>query len=483
MGSLSRFARRLGLEPMALLGLAVLVGGTLVWVLTFTNTIPGLFAPSTRTVKADFATAEDVVPNDPVRINGVQVGTVGGVTLDKGGRGATVSMNLNSTAGKIYDNASASILWRTLLGANDAISLDPGTPGAAPLGSSTIPQSQTSDQVELDEITQVLHDGARSGLQTMFEQLGPAFSDHLAPEATFSTLAQVAPTAATGIGALRGVETDTDLKNLVLQTSRAAQALDVGSQAGYTRQFVQSAAQTLAITGAEHQNIAAILNDAGTALPDVTATAPRIDHALDLLDPLVAKLNPVAPSVAPTLADLHPALDDLNTLLSDAPPLLHTLRPTVTSLASTARTGVPVIDSLAPALRQVDTEVLPALNRVDPESKHTTYEMIGPVFAGTDSLAGAFNSNSHVARLDVSANQNVVAGDLLPCNVDFTAGSGDLLTCETLTELLDAYFAPTVSSAAKQPLSSLPALQALQQKYPAIAAHLLRGGLTSVGAK
>ena len=223
MRALDRVARRIGLDPLALLGLVVLVGGTVVWVLTFTNTIPKLFSgASTTVVKADFATTEDVVPNDPVRIKGVQVGTVSGVTLDPAGRGATVAMDVNSSDGPIYNNASAAIYWRTALGANDAISIDPGTVGAGRLGSRPIPQSQTSDQVELDEITRTFHDGARTGLQTIFKQLGPAFSNHTAPAATFSTLAQVAPTAAAGIGALRGVETDTDLKNLVVQAARAA---------------------------------------------------------------------------------------------------------------------------------------------------------------------------------------------------------------------------------------------------------------------
>ena len=219
----------------------------------------------------------------------MQVGTVSGVTLDPAGRGATVAMDVNSSDGPIYNNASAAIQWRTALGANDAVSIDPGTVGAGRLGSRPIPQSQTSDQVELDEITRTFHDGARTGLQTTFKQLGPAFSNHTAPAATFSTLAQVAPTAATGIGALRGVETDTDLKNLVVQASRAAQALDVGQRAAYTQQFVQSAATTLAITGGERSNISAILADANAAFPDVTSTAPRIDHALSLLDPLVGQ--------------------------------------------------------------------------------------------------------------------------------------------------------------------------------------------------
>lgn len=469
---LQRVSRRIGIDPRAVLGLVVLVGGFLVWALTFTNTIPKLFQSSSKTVHADFASVEAIVPNDPVRINGVQVGTVGSVSVDPGARGSTLTLNLDSSAGNIYNDASASVRWRTALGANDSVTLDPGTPAAGSLGSRTIPQSQTSNQVELDQITQTLHDGARTGAQTMLKQLGPAFSNQLAPAATFSALAQVAPSVAAGVGAVRGVRPDADLRNLVVKAGRAAQALDVGQSASDTQQFVQSAAATLAITGANAANIRAILANANVAMPHIVKTAAGVDHALYLLDPLVAKLNPVAPSVAPTLAQLHPTVVDLNTLLNDATPLLHTLRPTVHSLADTATIGVPVIDQLSPALQQVDTQILPALDKVSPESKHTVYQMIGPTLAGTDGLAAGFDGNGNFARLVGSASENVVDSGLVPCRLNFAPGA-QLLTCQTVMQILGQFFTPPTSGSAKH--LNIPALTALKSQYPAIAAHILKG--------
>jgi ABC-type transporter Mla subunit MlaD len=439
MSRVQSIFRRLGLDPRAASGVIVLVAGTLLWALTFTNTIPKLFQGSTKTVKTDFASAEDIVPNDPVRINGVQVGTVGAVTPDPGSRGAMIDLELGSSAGPIYKNASASLRWRTALGANDAITLNPGTPDSGLLRSGTIPQSQTSDQIELDEITRTLHAGAVTGVQTMLGQLGPAFSNHLAPAATFSTLAQVAPSVATGVGALRGVATDTDLKNLVVQASQAAHALDVGQSASYTQQFVQSAATTLGITGANAANIRAILADAVDVLPRVTSTAANVDHTLYLADPLVAKLMPTAPSVAPTLAKLHPTVVNLDTLLHDATPLLHTLRPTVKSLAATAQNGVPVIDQLAPVLKQVDAQILPGLNTVSPETKRTVYEMIGASVAALAGEATTYDQNGHNSRLTGSVSTHVL--DVAPCKIDFTSPS-QIVTCETLLALLQQIFTP-----------------------------------------
>ena len=439
MTALERIARRVGVDPRAVLGLVVIVCGTFVWALTFTGAIPKLFQGSSTTVRADFASAQDIVTNDPVRIDGVTVGHVGGVKLDPGARGATVELQLDSTAPPIHNDASASIRWRTALGANEAVTLDPGTAATGLLGSRTIPQTRTSDQVELDEITRTLHASARQGVRTTLQQLGPAFANQLAPAAAFNTLARVAPTVAVGIGAVRGLHPDSDLENLVDQAGQAARALDVGSGAGGTRQFVQASATTLTAIGASASDVRATIADAAVALPDITHTTALVLHTADLLDPLIARLIPTAPSVAPTLADLHPALADTNTLLIDATPLLRSLRPTVRSLAATARAGAPVIDQLAPSLKRIAGEILPALDKVSPESKHTVYEMIGPTLASTASVAGGYTKDGYFARLLASASANAV--DFSPCRVNFQS-STQILTCESLLAALQQLVTP-----------------------------------------
>jgi ABC-type transporter Mla subunit MlaD len=465
---LSRISGRLGLDPRAGVGLVVLLAGVGIWALTFTGFIPKLMQSSTTTVKAEFASAQDIVSQDPVRIDGVQVGHVGRVTVNPGGRGVTVTLKLDKSAGHIYRDASAVVRWRTLLGANDAIALYRGTPREGLLGSRSIPQSQTSDQVELDQITSVLHGGAVTGMKTMLGQLAPAFSDHRAPAAAFGALAHAAPTITSGIGALRGVQTDADLRNLVAQAGRAARAVDIGQNAVYTQDVVQSAARTLAITGENAGNVRALLADANAAMPHVTKTAAAVDHTLDLLDPLVAKLTPIAPRLAPTLADLHPAVDGLNALLLDAPPLLNSLRPSVNSLAETARAGVPVIDQLAPALEQVDAHILPDLSKVSPESKHAVYQMIGPTLAGADSLAGGYDANGNFARLQGSGDSNSL--DVAPCRANFSAPN-QVLTCETLQQAFQQLLAPVKAGSRPQ----APYRNLLAKQYPKIAARLFGG--------
>jgi phospholipid/cholesterol/gamma-HCH transport system substrate-binding protein len=447
VSSFQRAGERIGLDPRALIGVAALAGGTLIWVLAFTGGISGLFSGSTHTIKANFQSIEAIVANDPVRVAGVQVGTVSGESEDPGGHGATLTMQLDSNAPAIYSNAGAAIIWRTALGANDAVALTPGTRSAGLLGSRTLPQSQDSNQVELDEITRVLTPPAQSGIRTFLQQLGPAFSSHPPLAEDLGTLAKVAPIATVGIGAVRGEIPDTDLRNLVRNTAQAATALDVGTGASETQQFVESAATTLSSLSGSQQDLRTTIADAGRVLPPLTVTANGINRMLGHLDPLVLKLTPIAPHVAPTLRVLHPAVVDADTLLHAARPLLSKLRPTVDSLADSARVGTPVLNNLNPSLVRLRDEILPGLAEQGPEEKgHPAYTMIGPTFVGLGGLSSFFDNNGFIANLSLGVDAQ--GEQLLPCTEDF-AGT-DVLVCDSLADSLT-----TLLGGGEQTLQSL----------------------------
>jgi ABC-type transporter Mla subunit MlaD len=442
MSGIDRAAERLGLERKPMLGLVVLVAGALLWVLAFTGGINGLFAGSTTTLRANFASIEDIVPHDPVRVHGVEIGSVAGTSAGPGGHGATVTINLNSDAPAIYDNASAAIVWRTALGANDAIALNPGTRGAGLLGSKAIPQSRDSNQVELDQVLQGgLEGGAQPGLRTALPQIAEAF--RLVPRVLindFNTLTQIAPPANIGLGAVRGALPDTDLKNLVRQAGQAAQAVTVGTGSSTTRAFVQSAASTLTAVSINPTVLRESIDYAGVALAHTAFSTPRLNQTVQLLRPLVAKVRDVAPQVAPALASLTPAVTDLHTLLTDATPLLHKLDPTVHSLASAASVGVPVIRALNPSLVRLQNTILPGLAEKPPElGGQTTYQIIGPMFVNFGTLASLFDANGTLVNLTAGLSAvEPQSFNFLPCFLNF-AGT-DLLVCDSLSQSLGSVF-------------------------------------------
>ncbi|MHB8736770.1 MAG: MlaD family protein, partial [Terriglobales bacterium] len=298
---------RIGLSRKQLTGLVVIVAGTIVWVFAFTGGFSGLFASSTYTLKAQFGSVEDIVVNDPVRIDGVEVGTVNGVAPDPTGNGGTVTMSVQSQY-HIYNDASASLVWRTILGANDAIAIDPGTKDAGSL-QGPIPASRDSNQVELDQVLLPFHNGAQSGLQTMLNQLGPALSNHSDLSNDLNLYRGIANAANTGGGALRGEIQDTDLRNLVKNAGQAANALSVGTGASETQQFVESAANTLQDLGANAPNLTNAIKSFREAYVYLGLNVSKqYDQLLTKVDTLVRKLRTAAPQVVPALDQFNPTL-------------------------------------------------------------------------------------------------------------------------------------------------------------------------------
>jgi ABC-type transporter Mla subunit MlaD len=431
---------RLPLTRNQLVGVIVVVIGTIVWAFAFTGGFAGLFAASTYTVKANFKSVEYIVQNDPVRIDGVDVGTVQGVSAAPGGTAGTVIMSVQSQY-RIHNDASANLVWRTVLGGNDAVAIDPGSADAGPLRGA-IPASRDSNQVELDQVLLPFHDGARSGLRTIFKQLGPALSNHADLAKDLDLYRGIASAANTGGGALRGEVQDTDLRNLVKNAGRAAQALSVGTDASTTRQFVESAANTLHDFGGNPAAFKASIQTFDRVYVDgENWVFPEYHQLLFKVDSLVHKLDGSVPQITPTLDQFNPTLSNARTLLSDAAPLVHELPPAVDGLANTAAVGTPVIRQLNTGLTALAKTTLPGLAAKYPEEGgRTAYQLIGPTFVGLGVLTDFFNQDGELANLTAGLEEPTNTQQFLPCTFDFNPGSTDFLVCQSLSDSLQTFF-------------------------------------------
>jgi virulence factor Mce-like protein len=421
--------RLLGLVTIGVL-LLLLIGD-------FTGVLRSAFSGGGRTVKAVFADAQQLQTGDLVRVKGVDVGKVTAIKLNPGASSATVTMQVDSPAGPLYANASAALRWRTILGASYAVYLDRGTPSAGPLPNSTIPESRTANQVQVEDLAGALTGGgARSGLQAMPAELGQALRDPLPPAQSFTTLAAISPSLATGVGALRGQNLDGDLQTLVSATASTVHALDTPT--AELRTLIAAGAATLETTAAQQSAIRGMLAAAPGALQSTDVTVKQLNTTLRLADPLISRLIPTAPSVAPTLAQLHPTVVGLSNLLHRAVPLLHALRPAVTSLAQASQVGLPLLVGVTPSLDRTNNQILPYMGAIDPETKHSAAEMIGGTFTGLGSGAPAQeDANGHFIRFPVSFGS---LSTYLPCQIYF--GNPDakkLIECETLQQALTTF--------------------------------------------
>src|SRR5438094_917636 len=91
-------------------------------------------------ITADFPSAANIqIPTTTVRVHGVNVGKIESVKRRPGG-GVRVKMRVNEDGFKVRRDARAHVQWRTLLGFQFYIDLDPGS-SPERLGDNVIPLS------------------------------------------------------------------------------------------------------------------------------------------------------------------------------------------------------------------------------------------------------------------------------------------------------------------------------------------------------
>ncbi len=153
-------------------GMFVVVIVALVTYFGFTKHIP--FKHGFQ-LKAQFATAVNIHSKSPVRIAGVDVGKVS--SISRQGKAGLVTMEIESRGLPIHSDATLKIRPRIFLEGNWFVELQPGSPSAASVSSGhTIPITQTSDPVQLDQVLDALNTDTRANLQTFLIEYGKALT-------------------------------------------------------------------------------------------------------------------------------------------------------------------------------------------------------------------------------------------------------------------------------------------------------------------
>ena len=126
-------------------------------------------------LKGVFATAVNIHPASAVRVAGVDVGHV--TALTRHGNTGLVTMEIEPRGLPIHSDATLKIRPRLFLEGNWFVEVQPGSPSAKTLSSgATIPITQTSDPVQLDQVLDALNSDTRSNLQTFLIEYGAALT-------------------------------------------------------------------------------------------------------------------------------------------------------------------------------------------------------------------------------------------------------------------------------------------------------------------
>jgi ABC-type transporter Mla subunit MlaD len=284
-------------------GIVVLVITAIVVYFGFTKHIP--YTHGFR-LKGVFSTAVNIGPKSPVRIAGVNVGTVS--SIKRVGNTGVVTMEISDAGLPIHRDATLKIRARILLEGNWFVDLQPGTPSSPTVSSGyTIPVTQTSDPVQLDQILDALNTDTRSNLQTLLAEYGAALTRKptaaqdaeqnpvvrglngaQAIKKTYFDSPESLQGSAIVNQAFGGVEQH-DLSNLVAGIEKFTAALNVheqqlGELVGNFNTFLGSlAAQSTSLSSAVAL-LPSTLQNAGRAFTNFNAASPAIrTFSLDLI--------------------------------------------------------------------------------------------------------------------------------------------------------------------------------------------------------
>lgn len=310
---------RVGIVFLVILAVGVYFG--------FTKHVP--FKHGYR-LNAVFASGLNVKTKSPVRIAGVDVGKVTG--LKREGKTGVVSMEIENRGLPIHTDATLKLRPRIFLEGNWFVELQPGSPSAPTISSgATIPITQTSNPVQLDQVLDALNTDTRANLQNFLAGYGDALTRKPTaaenaeqdPDVYGLNAAQAlnktyhrSPSALRGsaiVGqATSGSEAD-DLSRLVASIGKVTSALNVHEQDlselfGNFNIFFRSFANQSTSLAAAVAVLPSSLRNADHAFTALDAAFPSVrTFALDLI-PGVKLLPSTIPAVLPWVAQVQASL-------------------------------------------------------------------------------------------------------------------------------------------------------------------------------
>ncbi len=402
----------------ALLGALVIFAVVVGFYLSATKDLP--FSDSYK-AHLQFSSANQIAPNAPVRIAGVNVGEVGEIESAPGGT-ARVTVELRDEGLPLHTDATAKIRPRTFLEGAFFVDIRPGSPSAPELpDGGVVPIGQTSVPVQLDQVLSGLTPEVREHLSSGVQALGTAL-DEGGPEAINKTLPVLEPLFKDGARvaeALMGTEPH-DLSTAISATANVSDALarDTPRLGALVSNF-----STVAVALADRQSelraslagLERLMEESPPALEAISAATPPTRA-------LVAELRPALRRAPATLNPAVPLVRELRRLLrpDELPRLLDLTDPTVGYLASSAPTTTDVFAGLREPVGCLLNNAVPTLQSSVLDGPHTTgepiYRELLYTLTGLASASRNFDGNGFSTRYYAGFDNQLVstpAGDLL----------------------------------------------------------------------
>ena len=274
-------------------------------------------------VHAIFQNASQIVSGDQVEVAGTPIGTVSGLALTRNGE---ADLTLNITAHNyqpLRQGTQATIRELSLSGiASRYVDIRPGPAGSAAIRSNgTIPTTDTTSEVDLDQIFNTLNGPTLKGLQDVFQ--GSASQYQGSGKLAQGALQYLNPAVAASSMLFRELNRNNggNFTKFVVKTSKLVS--DLATRSADLTGLVSHLSTTTGALAAQRVNLAASLQRLPGFMRLANTTFVNLRGALDQLKPLVDDTKPVAPKLQKLLIQLRPlarnsvpTINDLSNIIS-----------------------------------------------------------------------------------------------------------------------------------------------------------------------
>lgn len=266
-------------------------------------------------VKARFESASNIVKGNAVKYGGRSVGSVESIELTDDGY-AELELAIDEDFAPLRKGTRAHLRIPSLSGLASRyidLELPPGKTGEIP-DDGTLPVTQTTTQVDVDQLFDTFDHKTRRGLSQFFRGQAAMYGDRAVQANLGYRYLNPALVAADRL--FREVNADTPaLERFVVENARLV--TDLSARRSDLSALVDRLATAFGAIASEDESLATSIGLLPPFMRRANTTFVNLRATLDELDPLVAEARPVARQLGPYLRELRPLAEDARPVIRD----------------------------------------------------------------------------------------------------------------------------------------------------------------------
>ncbi len=298
-------------------------------------------------ITAEFDQAEDLGSQADVRISGVNVGKVIGVSLDRHTGLTRAVMEIDPQFAPRPADTRAILRQKTLLG-ETYIELSPGSRSSGKLADhGALPPGLIAPTVQLDQILSTFDPTTRQAFETWMQQQGTALTGR--GQDLNAALGELAPFATNVDSVLAVLRRDSAATSTLLRDGGQVFS-SIARSPSALQQLVNNSNAAFSATAAQSAALAATIRALPAFLVAQKQTIDRVRRFSVTTKPLVDELRPAAVQLTPALKAVAVLAPQLRSLLVNEGPLTQASKAGIPALEQFLDTSVPFLTRAKPYL-------------------------------------------------------------------------------------------------------------------------------------